>query len=110
MKNAVEYVLGSNPLVPDTTPVGVTAVDDTHLVYRFPRADASESPDVFVTVEAGSGLTAWPGSFRIGADTALSSPGVSIAENGDAPDTVSVSVPRDGGSAKFVRLKVVVTP
>ena len=76
----------------------------------FSREDAAESPGVALTVEAGRDLLTWPAVFTIGPDTASSSPGVSVTENGNAPDTISVAIPVGSDKTKFARLKVTISP
>jgi hypothetical protein len=63
---------------------------------------------VTVTVEAGTDLVTWPTIFNVGPNTAASSPGVGIAENGAAPDTITVTIARGADLAKFVRLRVTI--
>jgi hypothetical protein len=50
--------------------------------------------------------SSWPVDYTVGADTASSSLGVIIAENGEAPDTITVTTPGDTDSRRFVRLSV----
>ena len=52
----------------------------------------------------------WPTVYTIGPDTASSSPGVTITENGAEPDTITVMIPLGTAAIKFVRLNVTVTP
>ena len=109
--NGVEFVLkNGNPEVPNTTQVPVSSVNGNNLVFSFERDDRAKGSTV--TVEAGSNLTTWPETYIIGADTASSTtPGVVINNDSDAnPDTVTVTIPKDGAPAKFARLKVVEIP
>ena len=80
------------------------------MVFTFLRDDSSETPDVTLTIESGTDLVTWPAVFTIGPDTAASSPGVSIAENGTAADTITVTIPQGPDKAKFARLKVTISP
>lgn len=80
------------------------------MLFTFARDDASETPDVTLTVEAGTDLVTWPAVFTIGPTTVASSPGVSISENGTAPDTITVAIPIGSDKAKFARLKVTIAP
>jgi autotransporter-associated beta strand protein len=108
--NALEYVFGTDPSQPGPDGVLPLIVSPGELTFRFERADSSESADLSLVVEAGSTLGLWPEVYTIGASSALSSPGVAIAENGAAPDTVTVTIPKGSAATKFARLKVVVTP
>ena len=80
------------------------------MIFTFLRADSSETPDVTLTVETGTDLLTWPAVFTIGTNTAASSPGVSITENGTAPDTITVTLPQGTATRLFARLKVTVAP
>jgi len=80
------------------------------LVFTFNRADSSETSDVVVTVEVGSTLDAFPTNYIIGTNTGTSSPGVTVAENDGAPDTITVTVPKGTDARKFARLNVTVVP
>jgi uncharacterized delta-60 repeat protein len=117
LPNGVEYVLGENPLTSRTTvpPSSASArpsvaVTGGNMLFTFLRDDASETPDVSVKVENGMNLIAWPNVFVIGANTAGSSPGVTVSENGTAPDTITVAIPIGTTKAMFARLKVAVAP
>jgi len=47
---------------------------------------------------------------REDANSAASSPGVSMLENGAGPDTISVSIAQGTDTRLFVRLKVTIVP
>ncbi len=110
LPNAVEYVLGGDPTLPSTTLAPTQTLTPTSIIFTFNRADTSETPDTTVTVEASTNLAGFPISYTIGSTTANSSPGVTIAENGAAPDTVTVVVPRGTNPSTFVRLNVNIAP
>jgi hypothetical protein len=107
--NAVEYVLGLDPLAPDSAQPTIQFTP-THAVFTFHRDDASETGDVFLVFEAGTSLGDWTSSFLIGATTAGSSPGVFVTENGAGPDKIEITVPRPPEGTLFGRLKVTVSP
>jgi hypothetical protein len=111
LPNGVEYVLGGDPsagAAAATRPA--VAADGDHLIFTFLRDDTSETPDVTLTVESGTDLVTWPAMFNVGANTAASSSGVTISENGTGPDTVTVAIPRGAVAVKFARLKVTIAP
>lgn len=110
LPNAVEYVLGGDPTVPSTTLAPTQTLTPTSIIFTFNRADASETPDTTLTVEASPNLPSFPLSFTIGSNTGNSSPGVTIAENGASPDLVTVVVPRGANQNLFVRLNVNIAP
>lgn len=112
--NGLEFLLkGGNPEVPNSTQLPVGTSSGTNLIFTFERDDRAKgaSSGVTVTVEAGTNLTTWPDVYSVGADTASSTSGVVITNDADAnPDTVTVTIPKSGASAKFARIKVVGTP
>ena len=107
LANAVEYILGGNPTAPTTSGRPIATISGGNMTFTFARDDLSETPDVTLTVESGVDLLTWPAVFTVGPDTATSSPGVSISENGTAPDTVTVNIPT-GTDKAFARLKVTI--
>jgi hypothetical protein len=109
LPDGVEYVVGTNPKVANASPVTLDA-SGSDLVFTFPRDDASETPDATVTVEIGTTLDSWPLVYQVGADTISSDPGVTVSENAAAPDTITVTVPKNTDPAKFGRLKVTIAP
>lgn len=110
LSNAVEYVIGGDPSVASRAGAPTGAVSGNDLVFTFPRVDSSETPDLTLTVEAGTTLAAWPEVFVIGANNATSTPGVDIQENDAAADTVTVTIPKAGELKKFARLKATIAP
>jgi fibronectin-binding autotransporter adhesin len=110
LPNAVEYVLGGDPTLPSTTLAPTQTLTPTSIIFTFNRVDASETPDTTLAVEASTDLAGFPLSFTIGSTTANSSPGVTITENGAAPDTVTVVIPRGTNPSMFVRLNVNIAP
>ena len=102
--NLLEYVLGGSPLVNDVASIAPAGVKDGlgNYVVTFKRSDLSEA-DTTQVLRYGTNLAGWT-DIPIGA-----SPGagmVSIAENGAADDTVTVTIPTAGAPAFFVHLKV----
>ena len=104
--NALEYVLGGDPSQPGSNIAPTVTTSDGNLVFTFQRVDASETSDISLVVEAGSDLATWPETYVVSPGTP--SAGVSIQENGTAPDTITVTIPQN--TAKFARLRVVVAP
>jgi autotransporter-associated beta strand protein len=110
LANAIEYVIGGDPSVASRAgaPEGEVVGDD--LVFTFFRVDSSETPDLALTVQAGTTLALWPEAFTIGVNNAGSSAGVNIIENDAAPDEITVTIPKAGALKKFARLNATVTP
>ncbi len=110
LANAVEYVTGGDPSASSQVGTPQSNASGSDLVFTFDRVDSSETPDVTVTVEVGTTLGAWPTVYTIGADTASSTAGVTVQENGTDPDTITVTVSKGTDTRKFARLKVTVAP
>ncbi len=110
LANIIEYVLGGDPSRSSSNLSPTLNYTTQELTYTFPRRDASETANLTLTVEAGSDLISWPETFNIGADSASSSPGVVIAENGTGADIITVTIPVATSTRKFVRLKVILGP
>lgn len=112
--NGLEFVLkGGNPETSGGTQLPTSSDNGTNLIFTFERDDRAKAANsgIVVTVEAGTDLATWPEVFTIGNDTAGSSAGVVISNDGDAnPDTVTVTIPKNSATAKFAHLKVTGTP
>lgn len=106
--DSLEFVLGTDPKA--SNPSGITTQNvGGDFVFTFNRDDRSETADLTLSVEAGGTLQAWPQVFTVKDTSANSSPGVSITENADAADTISVTIPKNGAEKLFARIKVVVS-
>ncbi len=104
--NALEFLLGGNPLVSDFSILPRESLTPTGFIFTFNRAVASEA-EITATFQYGSDVVGWT-NVAIGADTASSGPEVSIA-NGSPLDTVTVTIPRSNavGGKLFGRLQAV---
>jgi fibronectin-binding autotransporter adhesin len=100
--NVLEFVLGGNPLASDRSISPVETLTADSLVFTFRRSDASKQ-EVSLGFQSGSDLTRWT-EIAIGASSAGS---VVVVENADAPDSVTVTLPRSQavGGKLFGRLK-----
>lgn len=110
--NGLEYYLGgdSDPSAPGPVTLPSATLDGAQLLFTFTRRDGAQNPGIIATVESGADLTSWTDSWQIGPDTTSSSPGVTIEENGSEDDTITVAIPLDIGTRRFVRLVVSETP
>jgi autotransporter-associated beta strand protein len=109
LSDAIEYLIGSDPIAPNSLNLEPDATG-SNLVFTFPRDDNSETSDVSLVVEIGTTLDAWPTVLTVGVDTASSDSGIEVTENGAAPDTITVTIPKADNPATFARLKVTITP
>jgi hypothetical protein len=110
LPNAVEYLSGGHPASAGAQgrPSGVIAGGE--FVFSFQRADASETPDVSLDVDVGPAPGNWTSTYHVGSNTLASSAGVTVIENGPAPDTIVVRVSRAGRPVQFARVRVTVLP
>jgi len=108
LSNAVEYVLGSDPRVANSGGPVLSLVG-SNLIYSFKRKGSSKSSDVTLRVEVSSDMIHWNTSYTIGADTATSSPGVVMVQNGAGDDIITVTIPKGSDARKFVRLAATTT-
>ncbi len=110
--SGLEYYLGgdSDPSAPGPVTLPSATLDGTQLLFTFTRRDGAQTQDIIATVESGTDLTSWTDSWQIGQDTASSSPGVTVEENGSEDDTITVAIPLDIGARRFVRLVIAQTP
>ena len=111
LANALEWILGCNPLAPDSAAHSPQAsAAGNNLVITFSRNDESED-SAPCYVEYGSDFATW-NETAIGATS--SGPGtngitVSIEENGPSPDSITVTLPFSLTTQPrlFARLKTV---
>jgi autotransporter-associated beta strand protein len=109
--NAVEFVLGGTKDTNDQSRLPTTSISGENVLFTFQRAQASISATTALILEAGTLLHTWPDTYTVGADTATSSPGVTVVKGIPAGfDTVTLSMPRSPDLQKFIRLKVTITP
>lgn len=108
--NALEYLQGTNPAAPNPpTNPGYERLGD-QFQFTFQRPDATETPDVTLRVEVADTLGSWLSGYNVGATTAASDSGVVVEENGGNPDNIRVSIPMDGRTMRFARLKILIGP
>lgn len=103
--NVLEFVLSGAPLASDPSKLPTASTTGTDFIFTFQRTDESET-EVDLSFEHGTTLA--PGAWTpivIGENGAPSGPGVAIEENGAAPDTITVTVPRGAQVKLFGRLK-----
>lgn len=109
LDDGVEYVLGTDPLTSSANdpaaPVG--AVVGENFTFTFRRDDAAMTADITLAIEVGTGLDNFGFTYQVGADTASSTAGVTVVDNGTY-DTVTLSIARAPDASKFARLRVTV--
>lgn len=109
ISNAVEWVLGGNPATGmDAAKLPTVSTSAGSLIFTFKRDQDSKVAGTTVAIEVGTSLASWPTVYNVGNDTAGSSAGVTVTDNLDGTDTISLSVTQAPDAAKFARLKVTV--
>lgn len=104
--NAIEFVLGGDKDSNDLGKLPTLATPGGTMTFTFTRDRDSVHASVIVEIEVGTALGSWPDIFNVGADTAGSSPGVTVTNNLDGTDTITLTVAQSPHTKKFARLKV----
>lgn len=108
VSNGVEYVLGGLATTNDAAKLPQVSTSGGNLVFSFRRDQDSKTPDVAVSIQVGTTLATWPNTYTVGNDTAGSSPGVTVTDNLDGTDTITLTLPQAPDARKFGRLAVTV--
>ena len=112
VSNGAEYVLGGLASTQDSGKLPKVSTTGGNLVFTFKRDQASKTADTSVAIEVGTTLASWPIVYTVGNDNsgsnAGSTPGVTVTNNGDGFDTVTLTVAQAPDAKKFARLKVTV--
>jgi len=106
--NAIEFILGGSKDTLDLDKLPTLATPGTEMTFTFVRDRGSIDPSVNVMIDVSTDLTTWPDPFTVGADTASSSAGVTVTNNGDGSDTITLTTPQSTDTQIFARLKVVI--
>jgi autotransporter-associated beta strand protein len=107
--NALEWILGGNPAtVMDAAKLPAVSTPGGNLVFTFMRDQGSKVTGTSVAIEAGTTLAAWPTVYTVGNTTGTSSAGVTVTDNLDGTDTVTLTVTRAPDALKFARLRVTI--
>ncbi len=101
VENLLEFVLGGLPLTPNTGILPTLNASGTDFVFTFNRSDESEA-EVTLTFQHSPDLATWT-PVAVGASSNL--PTVSVAENGAAADTITVTVPKGSNTKLFGRIQ-----
>lgn len=100
VSNMLEFVLGGNPLASSTGILPALTMTPTNFIFNFTRSDESEA-EVALTFQSGTNLSSWAG-VAVGA---VSAGVVTIVENGSAPDSITVTIPKGSNTKLFGRLQ-----
>jgi methionine-rich copper-binding protein CopC len=107
--NAIEFVLGGDKNTNDLSKLPTATISGGNMTFTFVRDRDSVHANVSVAIEVGTELGVWPNVFTVGPNTAGSSAGVTVTDNGNGTDTITLTVPQVPDTRKFARLKVGIT-
>ncbi|MCW1883890.1 Ig-like domain-containing protein [Luteolibacter flavescens] len=106
MPNGIEFLTGTSPASPSGTSAIASSVDASgNLVIRFQRVDAAKAYPV--TVETTTDFVEPWASILI-PNEASADPAVTVVENGDDPDDITVVIPANGATRKFARVRIAI--
>lgn len=110
VSNAVEWVVGGNPATgSDTDKLPVATTPGSNFVVSFKRDQDSKVAGTSVAIQVSNTLIDWPVVYDVGDTTATSSGGVTVTDNLDGTDTVTLTLTRaPEDPAKFARLRVTI--
>jgi autotransporter-associated beta strand protein len=108
VSNGVEWVLGGGKDTNDIGKLPKLSTTGGNLVFTFKRDQASISPDTSLKIDVGTDLASWPVSYPVPDAPVANNPGVSVVDNLDGTDTVTLTVPQAPDAKKFARLNVVI--
>ncbi len=107
--NAIEFMLGGDKNTKDLGKLPTATTNGGNMTFSFIRDRDSIDAAVRAVIEVGTVPGVWPNVFTVGSNTASSTAGVSVSDNGNGTDTVTLTVPRAPDARKFARLKVAIT-
>ncbi len=110
VSNAIEWVVGGNPATgSDVGKLPVATTPGSNFVVSFKRDQDSKVAGTSVAIQVSTTLIDWPVVYDVGDTTATSSGGVTVTDNLDGTDTVTLTLPRaPEDPAKFARLRVTI--
>ncbi|MCW1912741.1 autotransporter-associated beta strand repeat-containing protein [Luteolibacter sp. GHJ8] len=101
LANILEYVLGGDPRIGNGSVAPTQQINGANFVVSFSRNDDSEA-DANLTLEWNTDLGATWNQITIPGATAGN---VTVVENGASPDTITVTIPRNGNTRMYARLR-----
>lgn len=111
LNNQLEFVLGGDPTISQSGKRPAASNSGTNLVVTFDRSDESELQPAAVKVQVSNDLVTWSPADdiaigNVGNAGPIGGTGASytVAENGAAPDTIVVTIPKGAAARKFARV------
>lgn len=109
LSNAIEFVLGGLATTKGLGKLPAIATTGGNMTFTYVRDRDSVDPGVSVRIEVGTNLSTWLDIFTAGAKTGASTPGVTVTDNLDGTDTITLTLPQAPHAGRFARLKVAIT-
>ena len=110
VSNGVEYVLGGDKDTNDIAKLPAVSSDGTDMTFTFIRKQSSIGADLALGIEVGTTLATWPDFHAVPDAAATNNPGVTVVDNLDGTDTITLTLPHGTTPEMFARLKVIITP
>jgi fibronectin-binding autotransporter adhesin len=107
VSNGVEWVLGGDKDTNDSGKLPKLTTTGGNLVFTFKRDQASID-GTSLKIDVGTDLASWPVSYAVPDAPVANNPGVTVVDNLDGTDTVTLTVPQAPDAKKFARLNVVI--
>jgi autotransporter-associated beta strand protein len=108
--NAIEYVLGGDKDTDDLGKIPKIVKAGTSLTVSFLRDQDTISAGLELVIEVGTTLATWPTVYPVPDTPAANSPAVTVADNGNGTDKITLSLPIASDTLKFARLRVTIAP
>ena len=106
VENGIEWVLGGDKDTNDLGKVPTITPDPTSLIFSFVRDQASKTAGTTVEIEIGTTLGTWPDVYPVPNSGTLGP--VTVVDNGNGTETVTLTVAKAPDAAKFGHLKVTI--
>lgn len=104
VQNLIEFILGGDPLqTNDSNLLPEVSIEGTDLKFTFIRHDRSE-PGTLLLIQSSAHLTDWTDIPVGSTGSTMGGATVSIVENADAPDEITITLPMTGSNQRFLRL------
>lgn len=111
--NGVEYVLGGDKDTNDLDKLPDTTNDGTTMTFTFLRDQGAIGPDTSLAIQVDGDLIDWPTSgpdyYPVPDGEVAADPGLTVEDNLDGTDTITLTVTMAPDAVKFARLRVIIT-
>ncbi len=105
VSNGIEYVLGGLSSTNDLGKLPAVSTSGGNFIFTFQRKQ-NTAADTTVKIDVSTTLVSWPSVYTVSTTTATSTAGVTVTDNLDGTDTVTLTLTQAPDVAKFARLEV----